>query len=162
MVAIYTLYSILILDLVVNNTVDGGGVSVGSGVIGSSSTIKIRNLAHLLQQLDELGGGGSAPASAPGGLSTTSGGNQGGGTGAGGGGTVATTDSSDLYSGIGGGGGSITSAGGNSLSRPSNQSSQLKFDLDYYMGTNLQGFVKQTARMIPPPPPPSSTTCRYV
>ncbi|XP_075589965.1 disintegrin and metalloproteinase domain-containing protein mind-meld isoform X4 [Dermatophagoides farinae] len=49
----------------------GGGVSVGSGVIGSSSTIKIRNLAHLLQQLDELGGGGSAPASAPGGLSTS-------------------------------------------------------------------------------------------
>nr|XP_027202474.1 uncharacterized protein LOC113796401 isoform X2 [Dermatophagoides pteronyssinus] len=140
------------------NVIPGSGTAnVGAG---SSSTIKIRNLAHLLQQLDELGGGGSAPASAPGGLSTTSGGNQGGGTGAGGGGTVATTDSSDLYSGIGGGGGSITSAGGNSLSRPSNQSSQLKFDLDYYMGTNLQGFVKQTARMIPPPPPPSSTTCR--
>lgn len=122
---------------------------LGGSNASSSSTIKIRNLAHLLQQLDELGGvgggGSSATGSAPGGLSTTVG---------------TTTDSSDLYSTGTGVGAQPPSVTTQRQPAPSTKSGFI--DLDYYMGTNLQGFAKQTSRMIPGISSTGSSACRYV
>ncbi|KPM05352.1 hypothetical protein QR98_0038140 [Sarcoptes scabiei] len=104
----------------------------------SSSTIKIRNLAHLLQQLDEIGGGSSVTESAPSALSTSVG-------------EGTTPESSELYS----VGAAVSSHQTATLpSTTSSQQSQLKsnfLDLDFFMGTNLQGFADQTTRVLSSP-----------